>query len=380
MRSGRRDFLRLTGSAAAVLATTPWLTSCLTPTPPPPPEESGVGYGPLEPADANGLRLPVGFSSRVVATSGAAVAATGLVLRAAPDGGACFPAAAGGWSYVFNHELAPGGGVTAIEFAADGTIVDARSILDGTRRNCAGGATPWGTWLSCEEVAHGLVYECDPTGVAAAVAHPAMGLFNHEAVVAVPAHGALYLTEDRSDGGLYRFTPDTWGDLSSGLLEVMTADGGVLGWAEVPDPSAALAETRYQVPTMRLFAGGEGITLHDGDVYFTTKVDNRVWRYRAADNSLFEVYHAATAAEPVLTGVDNITNTTTGELLVAEDGGNMQIVLLAMGMVQEVVQLDGVTGSEITGPAFSPDGTRLYFSSQRNPGQVFEVTGPWHNA
>ena len=75
----------------------------------------------------------------------------------------------------------------------------------------------------------------------------------------------------------------------------------------------------------------------------------------------------------------SVTNTTTGELIVAEDGGDMQLVLLHGGAVEPVLQLDGVAGSELAGPAFSPDGTRLYVSSQRNPGTIYEVTGPWHN-
>src|SRR5690606_16505945 len=78
------------------------------------------------------------------------------------------------------------GGAGAIRFAADGSIVDAYGILDGTLSNCAGGLTPWGTWLSCEEwedtegYAAGRVWECDPFGVEDAVARPALGICKHE--------------------------------------------------------------------------------------------------------------------------------------------------------------------------------------------------------
>src|SRR5262245_55828899 len=140
-------------------------------------------FGPLGPADANGLRLPAGFTSRVIAISGAPVADTGYVWHFAPDGGATFAAADGGYVYVSNAELGPtSGGVSAIRFSSTGEILDAYSILRGTTRNCAGGPTPWNTWLSCEETGPGQVYECDPFAPGSqGVARPALGVFSHEA-------------------------------------------------------------------------------------------------------------------------------------------------------------------------------------------------------
>ena len=85
-----------------------------------------------------------------------------------------------------------------------------------------------------------------------------------------------------------------------------------------------------------------------------------------------------TYTKPVLTGVDNITALPNGDLFVAEDPGDLQIVRLRpSGTIEPLLQLTGVTGTEITGPAFSPDLSRLYFSSQRNPGATYEVTGPF---
>ena len=192
-----------------------------------------------------------------------------------------------------------------------------------------------------------------------------------------PDRETLYLTEDELTGGLYRFTPTAYPDLADGTLEIMTERDGVIGWAVVPDPAAATTPTREQVPDTKVFVGGEGICYLDGSIYFTTKGDNTVRQYDPATNTVTVAYDAATSSTPELTGVDNIVATATGQLYVAEDGGDMQIVMLDGTKAEAVVQVTGVENSEMAGPAFSPDGTRLYFSSQRNPGRTYEVTGPW---
>jgi secreted PhoX family phosphatase len=222
------------------------------------------------------------------------------------------------------------------------------------------------------------VWECHPIGAAPAVARPALGLFKHEAAACHTASKRIYLTEDETDGALYRFTPKAWGDLTEGTLEVLTGTVATPAWSVVPDPDGNPTPTRKQVPNTLRFNGGEGIDISNGRVVFSTKGNNRIWAYDPAAHTLVVLYDGAVQVNGVLSGVDNIETSSVGVIYVAEDGGNMQIVLVRDdGKTFPVVELPGVTGSEITGPAFDPSGTRMYFSSQRNPGATYEVSGPW---
>lgn len=377
----RRELLRRSLAGAGAIA----LGSASRPAALAAPARRGPGpYGALLEADDDGVRLPRGFRARVVARSGRPVGDTGHTWHADPDGGATFATRDGGWIYVSNSETGgTAGGVGALRFDPDGRIVDAYPILEGTSRNCAGGPTPWGTWLSCEEHSDGRVWECDPTGREAAAARPALGTFVHEAVAVDPEGERLHLTEDHPGGRYYRFTPDTYPDLSAGTLEVAAVgDDGSVTWLAVPDPSGDAAPTREQVPESTAFDGGEGIWYDDGSAFFTTKGDGRVWRHDLARDRITVLYDPRDFDDPVLTGVDNVTVGDTGAVFVAEDGGDMQLVLISAGdhVVAPFLQVVGHQGSEITGPAFDPSSNRLYCSSQRGAdgdGVTYEVSGPF---
>jgi uncharacterized protein len=344
-------------------------------------------YGALGPPDANGLMLPPGFSSREVARGLSQVA--GYPWPVFPDGQATFPTANGGWILVTNSEslAVTGAGSSAIRFGPDGTIAAAYRILGGTNANCAGGPTPWGTWLSCEEHDSGLTWECDPAGRLPAQPRPALGVFNHEAAAVDPVRKQVYLTEDKGDGGFYRFTPAAYPDLSEGLLEVaVVAAGNTVSWQEVPNPTPTPAETptRRQVSDMTPFDGGEGIWHDGGILYFTTKGDRRLWAYDAAAATLEIVFDHAAAPDSSLDAVDNVTVSRAGEIFVCEDGGNMEIGLITPG--REVSPFLRFTGpahpvegefkSEVCGVVFDPSGSRMYCTSQRAHPQSSDAPGP----
>ena len=377
----RRDFLRLGAATAGALAFGPdfWHRAYAAPARP------GPGpYGALagRVADDNGIVLPEGFRSRLVARAGQVVPGSDYQWHSFPDGGATFAQDDGGWIYVSNSEVPGAGGVGALRFDAGGEVVGAARILDGTSTNCAGGRTPWGTWLSCEEVPEGRVWECDPTGAGQAEVRPALGTFKHEAVAVDPDEERLYLTEDEPDGRLYRFSPAAYPDLGEGALEVAAVgDDGAVTWLEVPSPSEWTTPTRQQVPESTAFDGGEGIWFDSGVVYFTTKGDDVVRGYHAAEARMEVVYDAGILDDPPLTGVDNVTVAPSGDLYVCEDGTDMELVLITPDrVVAPFLKVLGQDDSELAGVVFDPSGTRLYFSSQRGlggAGATYEVTGPF---
>jgi secreted PhoX family phosphatase len=238
-----------------------------------------------------------------------------------------------------------------------------------------------------------------------------MGRWAHEAAAVDPDNQQVYLTEDNSAGLFYRYTPTAYPDLSAGKLEacIVAADGSV-SWGPLTDPSGATVPTREQVAGATIFPGNEGCWYHQGWVYFTSKGDHSVHGIDIAAQK----YTLLWKGDPdglgvegaVLSHVDNITvDAGSGDLFVAEDGGNMELVIITPeGALAPFVRVvgEGHADSEMTGPVFNPSRDRLYFSSQRGPskrdlteilpsfapidaigasgmqaGMTFEITGPF---
>ncbi|MYZ08261.1 DUF839 domain-containing protein [Streptomyces sp. SID2999] len=417
----------------------------------------GIGYGPLIPDPDGILALPAGFSYRVVTYSGRTRLESGEPTPSNHDGTAAFAGPRGAVLLVNNHELkgpraswahpvplteglvydpAASGGCTVVEVRRD-HVAEWVGIA-GTSTNCAGGSTPWGTWLTCEETEdragqngmtkdHGYVFEVDPADARANRAPKplkALGRYAHEAVVADPKRGHLFLTEDASgpNGLFYRWTPPQGFHHGRGRLRTLADDAGVLqafrcfdsggrfvddlsratrtgtvygvDWVDVPDRDARTVPVRQQFTDGQVTRARklEGMWWGDGGVYVVSSYareespvqhDGQVWFYDPRRRTLTLKVLLGTGGE--FDGPDNITVSPYGGLVIAEDGEGVQHLFGATdgGRTYPIARNELNIGtesapaySEFTGVTFSPDGHTL-FANIQDPGIMLAITGPW---
>lgn len=448
----RRQFLGTAAMSAAFIGLARYLHGA---------ESSRVisPYGPLR-ADPEGLLdLPEGFHYRVISETGRRMD-DGLKVPGKPDGMAAFDGGDDKVILVCNHELAlktaplgpfpnnnrfpdsldralsydPGeegepphlGGTTNLLYNPSSGKTEAHFLsLTGTDRNCAGGPTPWGTWITCEEPEnltsargrkHGYCFEVQATAdgrLQKAVALKALGRFRHEAVAVDPVDGSLYLTEDRTDGLLYRFVPDRKGDLRSGRLfalalvdrnaadlrnydpeseQVPEGKAMPVKWIEMKEIDAPIDDLRvrgYRAGAAR-FARGEGLFYSQGAIYMCAtdggaRRQGQIYRlrprhYNNSDPAL-DLFLQPEESD-LLTNGDNLCAAPGGHLIICEDLVNEHSAktphLRGITPDGEIYTLarNAKNKSEFAGSAFSPDGRTLFVNIQ-TPGITFAITGPW---
>jgi uncharacterized protein len=225
------------------------------------------------------------------------------------------------------------------------------------------------------------VWECDPFKPSQGIARRALGVRMHEAAPVDPRTGFVYLTEDDYDGRLYRFRPTRYGDLSAGTLEAASVgQSGAVTWIAVSPVRP------YRGRDTTAFDRGEGAWISRDVLYFSTTSNDRVWALDLGTMRIAVIYDGQGAdSDDPLHEPDNVTvHEPTGHAFVAEDDDDIQLVQLvgtqAGWEAVPFLQFVGHDGSEVAGPVFSPDGRRLYVSSQRGrdgDGMTFEITGPF---
>lgn len=421
------------------------------------------GYGPLSADPQMILDLPPGFQYKVLSRTGDFME-DGFRTPGAPDGMAAFPGPGDNTILVRNHELvadqtylgpfglenellrkirqskiydigrggmpALGGTTTVIYNHKKQQVTKQFLSLAGTMRNCAGGPTPWGTWITCEETTaradnsfskdHGFNFEVLATSkIYLSDPNPLleMGRFNHEAVAVDPKSGIVFQTEDAVDGLIYRYIPHEYGKLKNGgrlqalavknnksldtrnwpTLKSPTVPIGTqmaVEWIDLEDILSPNNDLRYQGfdKGAARFARTEGMWYGKEEIYFAStnggnNLSGQIWRYTPSpyEGTKKEAEHPGQLElylEPndnhLLENCDNLTVAPWGDLIVCEDGSNDQYLrgITPEGKIYTLARNNYSGDAELCGACFAPNHPTLFVNIQR-PGITLAITGPW---
>jgi secreted PhoX family phosphatase len=425
-------------------------------------ESEAAGYGPLLEDPQGLLNLPKGFSYKAISRVGERMD-DGLHVPALHDGMACFATNDPDRVIIIrNHEIRQGnpdegpykgnaelfakmdaakifdrgkgvkpaiGGTTTLTYNLKTRVLERHHLsLTGTMQNCAGGKTPWGTWVSCEEVtadpkkvdtleqSHGYNFEVPASARGLVTPFPlkAMGRFVHEAIAVHPSTQVVYQTEDSGNSLIYRFLPDASNSLHRGKLQALAVKGQKtldtrnqpqaastmpvgevfeVEWIDLEDIQSPNDDLRLQgaAKGAAVFARGEGAFASEEAIWWVSTSGGKarkgqVFRYvpspyegQPAEKKYpgrLELFLEPNDASR-LDNPDNICAAPHGDLFLSEDGPgpNFVVGFYRRGVLYPFAK-NILNGSEMAGPCFSPDGSTLFVNIQ-NPGITFAITGPW---
>ncbi len=404
------------------------------------------GYGPLIADRDKILDLPGGFSYEIIGRAGETMS-DGLILPGSPDGMAAFPGKGDEVVVVRNHEVSAGsssgqgafgrrnellnkinkdrfydsgkkspclGGTSTFVYDTRKKAVIRQFLsLAGTIRNCAGGPTPWNSWITCEETVvksggnlardHGWCFDVPATDqpeLADPVPLKAMGRFNHEAVAVDPDTGEVFETEDRHEGLIYRFVPNVKGKLAEGgklyALKVKgkpsldtrnwsqptfsVGDAEEIEWIEMKEVESPKDDLRIRgfKDGAACFARGEGMWYSEGSIFIACtnggkKQRGQIWKLT---RNKIELYSEPNDAD-LVDNCDNLTVAPWGDLILCEDGKGDQFldVITPEGKIFKLAK-NAKSSGEFAGVCFSPDGSTLFVNMQKE-GLTLAITGPW---
>lgn len=419
------------------------------------------GYGPLLPDPKGVLSLPKGFTYKIISRQGNKMS-DGFFTPGKADGMATFAGPGDKVILVRNHEISPSslddspfgrknellknidksklydygkgelpalGGTTTLIYNPKTQSVETEYLsLGGTIRNCAGGRTPWNSWITCEEAVdkageklekdHGYNFEVSASqkaGLADPFPLKAMGRFNHEAVCVDPTTSIVYETEDRPDGLIYRYIPNQPTQLAKGgKLQVMAIKGQKsfdtrnwkmletpkmeprqdmeVEWLDIDQVESPEDDLRYRGYTAGAarFARGEGMWFGNRELYFACTngghlSQGQVFRYTPSPNEgrpeeKQQPGKLQLFAEPndsaIVKYCDNLTIAPWGDLVLCEDDAHPFVVgITPSGEYYKLAENTGYK-SEFAGGVFSPAGD-TYFVNIQGPGLTLAITGPW---